>query len=274
MLKKYLKPPQNNSLITQHFGRKYEDIEAEINTEVKKKSTVEFYERSLQESIHSTQTCENNSCSIAINEFEKKIAAAKSELNRIMVGHSMVISICEEKDMQIKCLKSEIELTSTVKNSDFSNGFTAVQEDAPLTQESLALLEKPLTNVQLFSQFVNDFTNEQLESIRKIGNSSAEDSTFVLNVLRFLYYADLHQLFNVSATGRSSKGKTKEKIPEEKIIILKGMFSERLENLRKTSNQVEIDQRMKRLNKLLNAAITNAQKSIKKIDQLEKKNTE
>lgn len=268
MPRKPLQPPMNNSLITQHFQRKSEVIEVEEEKEIKKKATVEFYEQSLQENIKFTQSCENDSCSVEIDELKKKIATAKSELSRILVGQSTVISICEEKDMQIECLESEIELIP--KNSECANDINPIRNDTPMHHEPLSSQKQPTSNVQLFTRFVNDFTDDQLENIRKIGNATAEDSSFFLKILRSLYYADLSKLFTVSATGCSLKGQKKEKIQEEKMNILKGMFQERLENLRNATNQTEIDNRLSKLNKLLNTAITNIQKSIKKIDQIKK----
>lgn len=82
----------------------------------------------------------------------------------------------------------------------------------------------------------------------------------------------MDQLLNVSATGRAAKGHTKEKIAAEKLNTIKEMFSERLNNQMNENNKLEINARFNRLNKLLNAAITNSQTAIQKskIDSLPK----
>lgn len=81
----------------------------------------------------------------------------------------------------------------------------------------------------MFDNFHGDFPHDALESLRVIGNTEREDSTFVLTAVRGLY-SDLSTLKNKTYSGMS-KNKSKDPMTPKKLEILKTIFEKRIDNI-------------------------------------------
>lgn len=111
-----------------------------------------------------------------------------------------------------------------------------------------------VTSALRFHSFSNTFTNETLAKLRLIGTSLYEDSTFVLNVVKFLYNDRLSCLKNKSVSGRGAKAEeNKTKITPEKMEIMKSIYAERIDSV--TEHAYERENRRKKLNKFIKDAI-------------------
>lgn len=220
-------PADPNVRITKYFKKGNQvAIDSDNPTEVY--PIIQFYNVAVVSQIES---CEITACVDTKSELKKKIETATLELEKIKKACAIATSICTEKDHEIENLKQRI--TKPTSNEFIGNARP---------------VEQPKTDDFSFGHF----TEQQLEAIRQIGDSFSNDSTFVSNILRFLYADDVDKLPNLSVTGRSNKGK----ICAEKLNIITKMFSLRLQ--KQLNEKSEIDTRMSRLNKLLNSAITNA----------------
>lgn len=104
----------------------------------------------------------------------------------------------------------------------------------------------------------NVFTNEHLAKLRSIGGNKKEDSSFVLNSIRFLYKNEIEKISSLSLTGRSRGSKPKHKMSPEKQKIINDMFLERLASLKLHST--EFTDRSKQINTLMKNAFINTKR--------------
>lgn len=84
-------------------------------------------------------------------------------------------------------------------------------------------LEKDLENSK-FMKYGDILGHQTVDSLKLLSNAPPKDSTFILIAMKGLYRNDLSLLKTMTYSGR-----TKEKMPQEKIDILKNLFIERLE---------------------------------------------
>lgn len=223
-----------------------------------------------------SNSCEIESYADERKELKQKIATAKIEIDRIIQAQQTVTKICIEKDEVIRSLRIEASTENDFKYGVHRDKESSKEKDLAIDSQpnaSTSDSKAVLLNDSLFKQFENCFTIVQLQIIRKIGNAKRENSTFISNILRALFAENMHQLFSITATGRTTNGQKKENIDQDKMNTLYGMFSERLTNQKNETDKLEISVRLKRLNKLINSAISNAQTASKKskIDSLSKK---
>lgn len=162
-------------------------------------------------------------------ELKTKIEEAKEKLAKIEGAIKSCRLVLMEKNMEIDNLD---------KNS-------ATQEDP---------------SAIIFDTFSNCFTAEQLKTLRSINSNSPGDSTFILNVVKFLYSDDLGRVKSKSACGRKNKGQSKEKMTPSKKKTLERIFGERLHKLDVTP--MEKSDRKKSVNRLIKDAFASICKSL------------
>lgn len=209
------------------------------------KPTADFYANYLLENIED-EKCTGFRCDADKNELKRKIEKTKQEIEQILKAQKFAAEIIKEKDNKIKLLQEQIEKHNAAKN----------QSDSQIATNIAAMNKPP------FEDFVQWFTEEQMESIRKVQNSFSEDSTFVLRVTRSLYAENLNDVRNITVKGQG-KDSSKKKIDGEKLKIMTEMFSERIDGIADIE-EASKDDRKHRLNTLLNRAITNISNSRKR----------
>lgn len=247
MSKRFAKRPKNNSLITKFF-EKGDPSEIKPDEEIKTNSVVEFYEDCVQSAI--VQTCADESCEEKKEELRQRLAIAKSKFEQLNRAVAVAQSICDEKDVEIANLQRQLKTLQ-----------------CPITTENKPPLQGDCTQLVAqdvqFGRFNAEFSEEQMNQIKSIGESKLEDSKFVLDITRALYSDNIEKLRHVSVTGRSKDG-SKQPISPKKMNTLKSMFTERLNGIQQkqesktqTKTEIDISDRMKTLNQLLNRAIFN-----------------
>lgn len=250
MSRKFSIPPKKNSLITTFF-EKGNLSEITADEEEKTNSVVEFYEGCVQNS--NVRTCPDETCEEKKEELRQRLAVAKSKFEQLNKAVAVARSICDEKDDEIANLQRQLNtLQRTIKvNEPPSEGDCTqpAEQDIP------------------FGKYSAEFTEEQLNQIKSIGESKSEDSKFVLDITRALYTDNIEKLRHVSVTGRSKDG-SKRPISPKKMNTLKFMFAERLNGIQQkqerknqtqteTKTEIDVSDRMKTLNQLINRAIFN-----------------
>lgn len=85
-------------------------------------------------------------------------------------------------------------------------------------------LENSLQNSK-FCKYVDFLGDKTIESLRLLSETQEKDSAFILNAMRGLYRENLSVLKKLTYSGRA-----KEKMPQDKIDILKNLFIERLDS--------------------------------------------
>lgn len=187
-------------------------------------------------------------CFKSKSELKDKLAELKSTIEKIKRAQAVAMEICCEKDKKIRLLESSIprEIVAT----------DAVE--AHHSSEAKSTVEKIDSVMNVPNKY---FSSDQLKVIQSVGMSTLEDSTFILNVVRFLYAADLKVLEHTTIKGKGRNGQKKEMSHENKNII-SHMFSERLQQI----GEEDRKSREKKMNMLIRRAITNINALAKKIN--------
>lgn len=240
MPKKKSQAPVNNSLITNFFA-KGNASETNVCTQQEKpdSETNKFYSDCLSENIFEDDSCARVSCINKKVELKQKIESAKTELNRIQRATSVVKEICDEKDKVIHSLQM-----SNVISPD--NETITVRHDITEANDS----SKPSP----FQDFAHLFTEEHLTTFRSIDEAISSDSTFILHVTRSIYGRKLNELQHITIKGKG-KNNSKKEMDADTLKTITNMFGERIHALK--ISEPEKNNRLKRLNMLLNRAITN-----------------
>lgn len=134
-----------------------------------------------------------------------------------------------------------------------------LKEDLEIKQLAKKEEEHKVHNPLIFNNFENIFEASELTTLRSIPFSSSRDSSFILQVLRFLYKDDLSILNSRTA---STKVANKDPISPEKKTILVGLYNERLSSLKLTD--LDLDSRNAKLNEFVMTGINNIRKSLKR----------
>lgn len=160
---------------------------------------------------------ERGCCDQEIEHLKAQLEKLKSESIELRENYKKLLILNIEKDVKIRDLKKELE----------KNKFT------------------------LFKGKLSELCLNKLETI---GNSVAEDSSFVCCVIHDLF--DSSTLKNLTLSGRSKCGE-KSEIAKDKKDILEAIFNQRLAYVPRQ----EVDEtRQKKLNKLIRYVIDNANK--------------
>lgn len=203
------------------------------------KPTNDFYKKCLLENIEE-EKCTGFRCTSDKNELKMKIQKTKQEIEQILKAQKFAAEIIRDKDIKIALLQKQIEK---------HNAAQIKSNPQEVSHNVVAMNGTP------FEGFVHLFTEEQMESIRKVQNSVSADSTFILRITRSLYATNLNDVRNITVKGQG-KDNSKKEIDGGKLKVITDMFLERIDRITdidKASNE----ERKKRLNTLLNRAITN-----------------
>lgn len=233
MPKKILKPIEGNSLITKFFTEKSNEAGEGPSSIAKEPEVPDFYESCV---LGKVENC--IPCSIQHAELKKKLADSLKKLNETQKAIDFCLEICSYKDQKIEQLRRKAQLAS------------CEEIEQP----------KPIASKKTFSNFEDQFTEEQLSELRSVPSTESGDSTFVLKGVRYVYESNLSKLANKSVVGKS---KDKEAITPEKLNLLKTMLDERLKTAE--IDDVQQQKRAKRFNQHLNRAIINTNSLNKKM---------
>lgn len=254
MSKKNNKKAVNNTTITDFFKKQVVSTESNLmstensstaNRTYPKPSSV-FYNNCLLENVQD-ENCINALCADDKTDLKVKILEAKKTIDQILKAQQFAAEIIKEKEEKILLLQKQIGINEYVQPSSSSSSSW---------QEVTANVAAKITssNSLLFEDFVQSFTEEQLAIIRSIEKSFSADSTFILTVTRSLYANNLNDLQNITVKGR--KNCTKKEIDAQTLKTITDIFSERIDSITDIDEVAKMD-RKKRLNTLLNRAITN-----------------
>lgn len=98
-----------------------------------------------------------------------------------------------------------------------------------------------------FSTFEPILGAEGVNQLENISTNQSKDSTFILTSLRLLFIGESSLITNMSVTGRNNK----EKMPPEKLEIIRLLFKARLQDLD------ESEKRFEKLNIHIKSGISN-----------------
>lgn len=147
----------------------------------------------------------------------------------------------EKSQLKAKCFQKELKLKIIHRGCDSRESIPRAK-----TEENLN-----------HSKFGTIFTATELQRLRTFNVTKIHDSTFILNVVKFLYKDNLEKLSKVSLTGLSTNEK-KERISPAHYDIIKQLFRIRLESL--SLDTKEFILREKALHKHIKSAIFNLSK--------------
>lgn len=125
-----------------------------------------------------------------------------------------------------------------------------------LSEKSTA--DKTETPKTLFKSFEEKINSLVLKKLRSLDNGQKFDSTFVLTLVRSLYANDLTVLLS-----RNVSGKGKSPITPAKKTIIHDMLNERV--IAEETDETLATQRINRIGGLLNDAITNITRPLKRV---------
>lgn len=232
------KEQSKNQMITNYFSKSKANNKPSA-TEIEKSAPIKcsdaFYENALKEQ-RSKSVCEKQKCIDLKSELEVKLKELEKKCRQHEDAINMCSSIIAEKDHEIIALRQMI----------------GESPSAPI---------QPVTDTKSsFANFENDFNLEQLASLRAIGPTIRDDSSFISLAIKSLYTDKLSFLQSKSLTGRTKNEAQKSAITPAKVNILQGLFTERIEGL--VQDFQENNKRKKRLNKLIRDALYNIVQSI------------
>lgn len=197
----------NNSIITQFFGKAESSTE---KSEIENKN-LDFYESCLSQKVGA---CENEkNCNDAIDNLGKKRDTLRQKLSNIEKAQIACLKVCHKKEEKIKILQDDIQLQKS--NND------ELMKQRPVSTNAT----KP--KKVLFEMFKDDFSEEQLGTLRSNSKKPRGDSTFILNSVRFSYCDDLEKIQQKSLKGLSDK---REAISPIKLNRMELLFKEHLTN--------------------------------------------
>lgn len=209
------------------------------------------------------------------NFLNKRLKQENSENGQISYEHSDCEN-CSQKDIEINDLKKKIsdlekqnvELRNDNKQLKYMyNKSNAVNLDKDIKIDLLVKEkaqkdgknEATIDNNVLFKNFEHSFNERELAQLRSIPNVKSRDSSFILQVLRFIYKNDL-SILNLRTA--SSNVTNKKPITPQKKNIIENIFWERLDSLK--LNVIECDLRKAKLNEFIINGISNIRKSLKR----------
>lgn len=216
--------------LTDYFAVTKKDV-IEKRNEVKKNNE-NFYEECLNENKCSCEK-QKNSLKMKIKEIKAKVI----EYENMVKTARLVIA---EKDEEIDRLQKDVCL-------------------------GIALAETVITTVSVqspieFKSFSAHFDPDQLKHLRAINSDQRSDSTFILNVIKFLYDGRLESIGTKTVCGRiMNADKAKIMMTPQTKLIVERIYRERLNLLGIT--ELEQNVRRNKINKLIKDAFTNITKA-------------
>lgn len=208
-----------------------------------KSVTDQFYSVCLSEKM---TNC--NNCTKELNELKDKCDEQEKKLQEINRAIEICSGVIGKKEKKIDDLLSEIKMREKFN------------EPVACSSESIRVNKN-------FCMFENVLTLDELAKLRSIGPTKTDDSSFILNSVRFLYKNDVEKISSLSVTGFSRGPVPKEKICTETYNTIKNLFIERLTSFQLESK--EFTERSKNINKLLKNAFINIKRHGKSADDVE-----
>lgn len=224
------KQTEKSKKVTDFFSQTKKDSCVINEKESVEEKTVEnFYDKCLREK---KCQCEKKEASLKI-----KINALKEKLIEYENMVKIVRSVIEEKDEEINRLRKDVSPDVTTQNTG----------PVELSQPS-------------FVSFSLHFNPKQLEYLQTINSDERSDSTFVLNVIKFLYDGRHETLETKTACGRKiNVNEAKTLMTPQTKLIVERIYSERLNLLQLGALQHDV--RRKKINKLIKDAFANITRS-------------
>lgn len=241
-IKKKVAPIPKQNLIHQYLKKKDTDITNQsTNCEQHHDDSDEkndFYEKCLKSKFNECALEKN--CHQIKQSLKRKLDINKRKESQIQESIAMCLEINAQKDEKIKSLESQAEQIHQLSATSTSTSTNAnIQTN---------VVNTPI----LFEQFNKILAENQLSTLRSIDKSTKGDSNFILNCVRFVYSDDLAKLAHKSVTG-ASKSEPKAPITPQKLIQMKSMYVERLNDLemekwkKKSGKKNSIDMFIERL---------------------------
>lgn len=234
------------SELTQFFKQTKEQPKI-IHVETVQTITKQFYKDCLKEK----KQCENELCIGTKHKINRTREEIQQKIRKTEEAIRCCSTILSKKDAEIARLRKQISVNQNEPLSSITS------QPVSITRE---LQEKEQEKI-LFNSFSMDFTENELATLRSIGATNREDSTFIAASVKFLYKNNLSILKEKSLTGRSAKpGHPKEPITPKKIEILSKIFKERVDSV--ANDDIENGARNKCLNKYIKNAIANINRTL------------
>lgn len=164
---------------------------------------------------------------------------------------NLTMKLTKQND-DIKLLKHALKTSNRLCVSKDVKIERLLKERAKITVGKLE--QKPV----MFKKFEENIDPATLKKLRNIQMGQKQDSSFVLLLVRHFYWNDLSILFNRTASG---KGKTP--ITPAKKTVMQEILKERV--LLEESDEIHVDLRANRINILINDAIANITRLLKRV---------
>lgn len=209
-----------------------------------------FYRAKL---LEASQNSENSvACETGVNgsdnELLLKLEKANEEIRTLK-------ETVERQNKDIKALKYLVNSANRL----------CVAKDLKIE----SLLKQPVENGQsdiaipiLFKRFEKMVESSTLKQLRSVQFGQKYDSTFVLTLVRHFYSNNINSLLTKTATG-SKQGKGKTAVSSEKKRLIHELLKERV--ISEESNGFCVENRLNRISDLLNDAIYNIVRPLKRV---------
>lgn len=258
----------SHSRITDYFRKQSTSVEKDnlvvdenVSGTIQTKPVADFYNVCRLKSAQD-ENCTDVLCVDEKQQLKTKIEQAKKMIDQIVMAQQFATDIIKEKDEKI--LRLQTKIRSQNKQPSSAQGISMqvnITQEATNKQPSstqiistqAAVNRIDIEPLNEFEKFSTHFNGEQLAMLRGVDKTLSGDSTFILVLMRLLYQNNIDDLQNVTVAGR--KNSTKKKIDEVVMKVITEIFDERIDRVETNGNAKE--ERKKRLNKLLNSAITN-----------------
>lgn len=203
---------------------------------------------------------ENNNICDFINKKIKTITSQQPEeenkknIENENITDSQANELKEAKEKNKK-LQSDLKATiALLKNASSVNLEKDIQINKLLKTKSDNGVIGAEGSKSLFEELKGEFNSQQLLKLRSISSGKSRDSTFVLQMMRFLY-PDPSALSFKSVTGKMCNKIKKEKLTPRKVALIKTMLHQRILS-EKGIEEILVSQRLGRVDKLICDAIT------------------
>lgn len=238
-----------SSSIKYYFKKQEPTVENDLVVAENTSSTIptyskpisDFYNKCQLKSLES-ENCTERLCVDEKQQLKTKIQETKKTIDQILKAQQFAADIIKEKDEKILRLRTQID--------SHNNQPSTSSQKATVNIESATVNVAPLNAYDNFSEW---FSAEQLSMLRGIEKALSGDSTFILAVMRSLFEKNIDELKNITVAGQHRKNSMKKKIDEMTLKVITDIFNERINGV----DEAAKSNRKKRLNKLLNSAITN-----------------
>lgn len=231
-----------NTSITSYFSHK--KSEDELPSSVNKYLKEKLLEASKENDIVSD--AEKNI------KFEVDAVQLKAELEQANEKIRNLTTKIARQNEDIKMLKHALKISNGICVSKDVKIDRLLKEKAKITGGKLE--QKPV----MFVKFESDVDPITLKKLRSIQMGQKQDSTFVLTLVRHFYRNDLNVLFN-----RTASGKGKMPITPTKKAAIQKILEERV--MIEESDIIRVGFRTNRINTLINDAIANITRPLKRV---------